>query len=280
MPIQTARGTAESGRRRALRISPHCEANAQPLHERDMWNLANPTRFMALSGRVLPWLVGLAALLLAAGLYAGWFLAPADYQQGETVRIMFVHVPSAWLAMFLYVIMAVSAIGTLVWRHPLADVSQKAAAPIGAAFTLICLVTGALWGKPMWGAYWVWDARLTSMLVLFLMYCGVLGLWGTIEEPNRAARAVSILTLIGVVNLPIIKFSVDWWNTLHQPASVVRLDGPAIHPSILYPLLILAVGFSVLAVTLHLAGMRTEVLRRRVRTLTILEAERLDRQAA
>jgi heme exporter protein C len=178
------------------------------------------------------------------------------------------------------VIMAVSAIGTLVWRHPLADVSQKAAAPIGAAFTLICLVTGALWGKPMWGAYWVWDARLTSMLVLFLMYCGVLGLWGTIEEPNRAARAVSILTLIGVVNLPIIKFSVDWWNTLHQPASVVRLDGPAIHPSILYPLLILAVGFSVLAVTLHLAGMRTEVLRRRVRTLTILEAERLDGQAA
>jgi heme exporter protein C len=137
-----------------------------------------------------------------------------------------------------------------------------------------------LWGKPMWGAYWVWDARLTSMLVLFLMYCGVLALWGTIEEPNRAARAVSILTLIGVVNLPIIKFSVDWWNTLHQPASVVRLGGPAIHPSILYPLLILAVGFSVLAVTLHLAGMRTEVLRRRVRTLTILEAERLDRQAA
>jgi heme exporter protein C len=245
-----------------------------------MWNFANPTRFMALSGLVLPWLAGSSAVLLAVGLYAGWFLAPADYQQGQTVRIMFVHAPSAWLAMFFYFLMAISALGTLVWRHPLADVSQKAAAPVGAAFTLICLVTGALWGKPMWGTYWVWDARLTSMLVLFLMYCGVLALWRTIEEPNRAARAVSILTLIGVVNLPIIKFSVDWWNTLHQPASVLRMDGPAIHPSILYPLLILAVAFSVLGVTRHLAAMRTEILRRRVRTLTILEAERLDRQAA
>jgi heme exporter protein C len=245
-----------------------------------MWNLANPTRFMALSGQMMPWLAGAAALLLAAGLYMGWFLAPADYQQGETVRIMFLHVPAAWLGVFFYLVMAASALGTLVWRHPLADVSQKAAAPVGAAFTLICLITGALWGKPMWGTYWVWDARLTSVLVLFLMYCGVLALWRTIEEPNRAARAVSILTLIGVVNLPVIKFSVDWWNTLHQPASVLRLGGPTIHPSMLYPLLVMAIGFTVLASALHLAGMRTEILRRRVRTLTILEAERLDRQAA
>jgi heme exporter protein C len=245
-----------------------------------MWSLANPTRFMALSGRLVPWLAVVAALLLGAGLYMAWFVAPADYQQGETVRIMFLHVPAAWLALFFYLVMAVSALGTLVWRHPLADVSQKAAAPIGASFTLICLITGALWGKPMWGAYWVWDARLTSMLVLFLMYCGVLALWRTIEEPSRAARAVSILTLIGTVNLPVIKFSVDWWNTLHQPASVLRLGGPAIHPSMLYPLLAMAVAFTVLGLTLHLAGMRTEVLRRRVRTLTILEAERLDRQAA
>ncbi|HEX2726848.1 MAG TPA: heme ABC transporter permease [Beijerinckiaceae bacterium] len=245
-----------------------------------MWNLANPARFMALSGQLMPWLAGAAALLLAAGLYMGWFLAPADYQQGETVRIMFLHVPAAWLGLFFYLVMATSALGTLVWRHPLADVSQKAAAPIGAAFTLICLITGALWGKPMWGTYWVWDARLTSVLVLFLMYCGILALWRTIEEPNRAARAVSILTLIGVVNLPVIKFSVDWWNTLHQPASVVRLGGPTIHPSMLYPLLVMAVGFTMLGIVLHLAGMRTEILRRRVRTLTILEAERLDRQAA
>jgi len=242
-----------------------------------MWGLANPTRFMELSGRLVPWLAAAAAVLAAAGLYLSWFVAPADYQQGETVRIMFLHVPAAWLALFFYVLMAASALGTLIWRHPLADVSQKAAAPIGAAFTLICLVTGALWGKPMWGTYWVWDARLTSMLVLFLMYCGILALWRTIDEPARAARAVSILTLIGVVNLPVIKFSVDWWNTLHQPASVLRLDGPAIHPSMLYPLLVMAAGFMAFAVTLHLAGMRTEILRRRVRTLTILEAERLDR---
>jgi heme exporter protein C len=224
--------------------------------------------------------VGAAAVTVAIGLYKAWFVAPADYQQGETVRIMFLHVPAAWLALFFYSAMAASAIGSLVWRHPLADVSQKAAAPIGAAFALICLVTGSLWGKPMWGAYWVWDARLTSMLILFLLYCGIMALWRTIEEPARAARAVSILTLVGAINVPIVKFSVDWWNTLHQPASVFRFDGPTIHPSILYPLLVMALGVTLVGVALHIAGMRTEILRRRVRTLTILEAERLDAQAA
>src|SRR5919107_1881627 len=198
--------------------------------------LANPTVFMRVSGTLLPWLSGVAAVLLAVGL-AMSFRAPPDYQQGETVRIMFLHVPAAWLALFFYVVMAASAVGTLVWRHPLADVSQKAAAPIGAAFTLVWLVTGSLWGKPMWGAYWVWDARLTSMLILFLLYCGIMALWRTIEEPTRAARAVSILTLVGAINVPIVKFSVDWWNTLHQPASVFRLGGPTIHPTMLYPLL-------------------------------------------
>jgi len=242
--------------------------------------LANPTRFMSLSGKILPWVAGVAALVLAAGLYLVWFMSPADYQQGETVRIMYIHVPAAWLSLFFYMIMAGSALGTLVWRHPLADVSQKAAAPIGAAFALICLVTGSLWGKPMWGAYWVWDARLTSMLILFLLYCGIMALWRTIEEPARAARAVSILTLVGAINVPIVKFSVDWWNTLHQPASVFRFDGPTIHPSILYPLLVMALGVTLVGVALHIAGMRTEILRRRVRTLTILEAERLDAQAA
>jgi heme exporter protein C len=240
--------------------------------------LANPTRFMAWSGRLLPWLAAAAAATLTIGLYGAWFRAPADYQQGETVRIMFLHVPAAWLSMALYSVMAASAVGSLVWRHPLADVSQQAAAPIGAAFTFVCLVTGALWGRPTWGTYWQWDGRLTSVLVLFLMYGGILALWRTIEDPNRAARAVSILTLVGFLNIPIIKFSVDWWSTLHQPASVFRLDGPTIHPSMLYPLLITAVGFTLLAVTLHLAGMRTEILRRRVRTLSILEAERLDRE--
>jgi heme exporter protein C len=246
-----------------------------------MWTkLANPGFFMRWSQRLLPWLAGATALAFAVGLYMTFFMVPPDYQQGETVRIMYIHVPSAWLAMGMYSIMSASAIGTLVWRHPLADVSQKAAAPIGAAFTLVCLVTGALWGKPMWGTYWVWDARLTSVLVLFLVYCGIMALWRAIDDPNRAARAVAILTLAGFLNLPIIKFSVDWWNTLHQPASVMRLAAPAIHPSMLYPLLVMALAFSLLAVVMHAYGMRTEIMRRRVRTLNILEAERLDRRAA
>ena len=245
-----------------------------------MWQVANPARFMAYTGRLMPWLIGAAVLSVLAGLYMAWFVAPPDYQQGETVRIMFLHVPAAWLGLFFYTAMAASAVGTLVWRHPLADVSQRAAAPIGAAFTLVCLVTGSLWGKPMWGAYWVWDARLTSMLILFLLYCGIMALWRTIEEPAQAARAVSILTLVGAVNVPIVKFSVDWWNTLHQPASVVRMGGPAIHPTILYPLLAMAFAFTLVGIALHVAGMRTEILRRRVRTLNLLEAERLDAQAA
>src|SRR5918993_890729 len=238
--------------------------------------LANPSLFLRWSGAALPFVAAAAVLLLGLGLYMAWFTAPADYQQGETVRIMFLHVPAAWLALFFYALMAASALGTLVWRHPLADVSQKAAAPIGAAFTLVCLVTGSLWGKPMWGTYWVWDARLTSMLVLLLFYCSIMALWETLDEPSRAARGVSILTLVGAANLPIVKFSVDWWNTLHQPASVFRIGGPTIHPSMLYPLLVMAAGFTLLGLALHLAGMRTEVLRRRVRTLSILEAERLD----
>ena len=241
--------------------------------------LANPQRFMAFSRWAAPALGVLAGVLIAAGLAMG-FLAPEDYQQGDTVRIMYIHVPAAWLSLFFYMIMASSALGTLVWRHPLADVSQKAAAPIGAAFTLICLVTGSLWGKPMWGTYWQWDARLTSMLVMLLIYLGILALWRAIEEPNRAARAVSILTLVGAVNVPIVKFSVDWWNTLHQPASVFRLGGPTIQSSMLVPLLVMALAFTLVGVALHLSGIRTEILRRRVRTLTILEAERLDAQAA
>src|SRR5215211_8906654 len=239
-------------------------------------DLANPSRFLALAERVLPWLALAAALALAVGLYLAWFVAPDDYQQGATVKIMFIHVPAAWLAMLGWSVMSVSALGTLVWRHPLADVAAKSAAPLGAAFTLMCLVTGSLWGRPMWGAYWVWDARLTSVLVLLLMYLGVLALWRAVDDPSRAARLAAILTLVGALNLPIIKFSVDWWNTLHQPASVFRLGGQTIHPSILTPLLIMALGFAALGLGLHLSAMRTEILRRRVRTLGILEAERLD----
>jgi heme exporter protein C len=229
-------------------------------------NLANPTRFLSIVAAILPWMVGITILLFAVGL-AMSFAAPEDYQQGMTVRIMFIHVPSAWLAMMCYTVMAVSAIGTLVWRHPLADVSAKAAAPIGAAFTFLALLTGSLWGKPMWGTWWVWDARLTSVFVLLLMYLGLIALNRAMDDPSRSARVSAIIILVGYVNIPIIKFSVDWWNTLHQPASVMRLDGPTIHHSMLYPLLIMALAFSMLFFTLHFMAMRNEIWRRRVASL-------------
>ena len=234
-------------------------------------DLANPTRFLSFAERALPWLMGATAIAFAVGLQqiAG---APDDYQQGATVKIMFLHVPSAWLSMLGWALMSIAALGTLVWRHPLADVTAKAAAPIGAAFTLLCLVTGSLWGRPEWGTYWVWDARLTSVLVLFLLYLGAIALWRTVEDPTRAARAAAILTLVGAIDLPIIKFSVDWWNTLHQPASVFRLGAPTIDRSILIPLLIMAIAFTLLFLTLHLAAMRNEILRRRVRTLRLRQA--------
>ena len=203
---------------------------------------------------------------LAVGLYLA-FQAPPDYQQGETVRIMYIHVPFAWLGLFGYSMMAASSIGILVWRHPLADVAHKAAAPVGATFTALCLITGALWGRPMWGTYWVWDARLTSMLVLLLLYLGLMALRAAIDDPNRAGRAAAVLTLVGFINVPIVKFSVDWWNTLHQPASVFRMGGSTIDSSLLWPLLICAVGFTLVFIALHMLGMRTEILRRRVQAL-------------
>ncbi|WP_029003636.1 heme ABC transporter permease [Azorhizobium doebereinerae] len=229
-------------------------------------NLANPTRFVWLSDRLLPWLSGAAVLVLGAGLVLA-FQAPPDYQQGETVRIMYIHVPFAWLSMFGYSLMAVSSLGILAWRHPLADVAHKALAPIGATFTCLCLITGALWGRPMWGTYWVWDARLTSVLVLFLLYLGVMALRAAIDDPNRAGRAAAVLTLVGFINVPIVKFSVDWWNTLHQPASVFRMGGSTIAPSLLWPLLVCATGFTLLFLALHMLAMRTEILRRRVQAL-------------
>jgi heme exporter protein C len=270
-------------------------------------DLANPTRFLNFAERVLPWLAAATVLGLALGLSQA-YSAPDDYQQGATVKIMFIHVPSAWLAMFCWGVMSVAALGTLVWRHPLADVAAKSAAPIGAAFTLLCLVTGSLWGRPMWNTYWVWDGRLTSMLVLFLMYLGVITLWRTVEEPSRASRAAAILILVGAINLPIIKFSVECWHSLHQPASVLRLSPTAtsfvcpllgspsrsnvmnpstdksglpqepqisgIDRSILRPLLFMAAAFTLFFLTLQLAAMRNEILRRRVRTLRLMQAQR------
>ncbi len=235
-------------------------------------DLANPSRFLALSNRVLPWLAAATLLAFAFGINQ-ICLAPDDYQQGATVKIMFIHVPAAWLGIAAWALMSVAALGTLVWRHPLADVTARSAAPIGAAFTLMCLVTGSLWGRPMWGTYWVWDARLTSVLVLFLMYLGVITLWRTIDEPSRAARVAAVLTLVGAVNIPIIKFSVDWWNTLHQPASVIRLGGPTIHSAILVPLAVMLAAFTLLFLTLLLAAMRNEIMRRRLRTMLMMQAD-------
>jgi heme exporter protein C len=240
-------------------------------------DLANPTRFLTVAESVTPWLAGVAALTLAIGLYLS-FNAPEDYQQGSTVRIMYIHVPFAWLSMMCYSLMALSALGTIVWRHPLADVALKSAAPIGATFTALALLTGSIWGKPMWGTWWVWDARLTSVFVLFLMYLGIISLTRALDDAQRSARAAAIITLVGFINIPIIKFSVEWWNTLHQPASVLRLDGPTIHPSLLWPLLVMAVGFTLLFFVLHLMAMRNEILRRRVAAMRQIAARRAERR--
>ena len=241
-------------------------------------DLANPTRFLSLASRLLPWMGGATALLFAAGLYLA-FASEGDYQQGDTVRIMYIHVPAAWLSMMCYSVMALSAIGTLVWRHPLADVSHKAAAPLGAAFTLIALVTGSLWGKPMWGTWWVWDARLTSVFILFLMYLGIIALNRAMDDPSKAARVSAVLILIGFVNIPIIKFSVDWWNTLHQPASVIRMGGPTIDGEFLRPLLVMAIAYTLLFFTLHVMAIRNEIWRRRIATQRRMAARMASRES-
>lgn len=234
-----------------------------------MLRYANPQRFLTLARKLTPWLLGATGLSFAAGLYLALFWAPPDYQQGEAARIMYVHVPAAWMAMFVYAAMAASSAVAFVWKHPLADVAAKASAPIGCVFTALALITGSLWGQPMWGAWWVWDARLTSVLILFFLYLGYIVLWGAIDEPTRAARAARILALVGAVNLPIIHFSVDWWNTLHQGASVFRAEGPSMTSSMLVPLLVMALAYNLFYVTFLLVRMRMEVSERRLRTIRL-----------
>ncbi len=236
-----------------------------------MHRFANPTRFLRLVDRVEPWAWGIAIVAIALGIGWGLVIAPQDYQQGDTVRIMYVHVPSAWMALAIYSGMAIASAVGLIWRHAVADLAAKASAPIGAGFTLVNLVTGSLWGKPMWGTWWAWDARLTSMLILFFLYLGYIALWQAIEDEAKAARAAAILALVGVVNVPIIKFSVDWWNTLHQPASVVTMEGPKIHPDLLWPLLLMGVGFMALYLGLLAMRIRAELLERRVRLRRLAE---------
>ena len=258
----TATATATAGRASPVPAS------------RGLHRFANPGRFLRLSGRVLPPVAAIGVALTLAGCVWGLAFSPPDYQQGDAVRIMYVHVPAAWLASMGYAALALCSALSLVWRHPLADLAAAEIGPVGAAVTAFCLATGSLWGKPMWGAWWVWDARLTSVLVLFFLYLGHMALVRAFDDPQRGARAAAILALVGVVNLPIIKFSVDWWNTLHQPASITLTGAPTMAPAILWPLLLTALGFSFGFVALVLARTRAAVMERRIRALLMARAER------
>jgi heme exporter protein C len=240
-----------------------------------MFGLANPDRFARFTRPLVPVLWAAAVVLLLAGVWFS-FVAPEDYQQGDTVRIMFVHVPAASVGLMIYGALGVSSFFALVFRHPLADAAARAAALPGAAYTLLALVTGSLWGKPMWGAWWAWgDARLMSVLILFLFYLGYMALRASIDDEAKAARAAAVLGLVGLINLPIVKFSVDWWNTLHQPASLVRADGPSMPAVFLTPLLLMMAAYLVLFLAIWLMSIRTEIVRRRavaIRARRALEA--------
>lgn len=234
---------------------------------RTLHRFANPGRFTRASGAVLPWLVILAVIVTAAGLVWGLFFSPADWQQGDAVRIMYIHVPAAWLASAGYAGLAACAAVSLVWRHPLADLAAMEIGPVGAGFTALCLMTGSLWGKPMWGAWWVWDARLTSVLILFFLYLGHITLIRAFDNPQRGYRAAAILALLGAVDLPIIKFSVDWWNTLHQPDTITLTGAPSMYISMLWPLLLTTIGYTLAFVAIVLARLNAAVNERRLRAL-------------
>ncbi len=229
--------------------------------------LANPLRFIRISKIVMP-ITGIAAIAaIAIGLYGGLVMAPPDYLQGDSMRIMYVHVPSAWMAMFVYAVMAACSAGYLVWRHPVADFLARGCSPVGACFTAIALITGMLWGKPAWGAAWVWDARLISMLILFFLYAGHMILLHSLNDIQKSSQFGAVLAIIGAVNLPIIKFSVDWWSTLHQTSSISslsRIANPSIDSSMLWPLLVMGVGFLCLAVFLILLSARVELAGRKM----------------
>ncbi|MHB1566301.1 MAG: heme ABC transporter permease [Acidiferrobacter sp.] len=219
-----------------------------------------PKRFYRFAGRLVPWLAAITALLFVSGLYLGLYWAPPDYQQGDAYRIMFVHVPNAWMSMMAYVALAIFAASGYIWNIRLADMLAKAGAPLGASFTLCALVTGSLWGKPMWGTWWVWDARLTSELVLFFLYIGYMALQASIEDPRRAAHASAIMAIVGVVDVPIIHYSVYWWHTLHQPASIALGSAPKIYITMLIPLIVMSLAFMFFYLTMLLVRVRSEIL--------------------
>ena len=231
--------------------------------------LANPHRFSKLTGNLQLPLIILSTTMISLGLYYGLFDSPKDYQQGDAVRIMYVHVPSAWLASFLYFSLAISCIFYLVWKHPLADLIANAIAPIGLIFSVLTLITGSLWGKPMWGTWWVWDARLTSMLILFFFYLGFILLSNAFERKIDGSKTASVLAIIGLINLPIIKFSVDWWHTLHQPSSILRMDGPSIDKEMLFPLALMMVGFSLFSLYLIIINVKTMLMEKKCEALIL-----------
>jgi heme exporter protein C len=233
--------------------------------------MASPRYFYSFAGRLIPWLGVFFLLFILAGLYYGLIEAPPDYQQGDSYRIMFIHVPAAWMSMFVYVVMAGAGLIGLVWHIKLAEMIAISSATIGASFTFLALVTGSLWGKPMWGTWWVWDARLTSELILLFLYLGVIALYNAVDDKRTAARATAILALVGVVNIPIIHFSVEWWNTLHQGSTVTKLGAPSIDISMLVPLLLMAVAFKLYYALVVLMRARCEVLERERNTLWVRE---------
>ncbi|WP_336287693.1 MULTISPECIES: heme ABC transporter permease [unclassified Bartonella] len=238
---------------------------------------ASLTRFMEISGVVLPWLTTITLCFLLLGLTLIMH-SPDDYQQGMTVKIMYLHVPFAWLSTFCYVVMCTAALGTLIWKHPLADIALKCGAPIGTIFTALALMTGALWGRPTWGTWWVWDARLTSVFILFFIYLAIVMLARAFDNQKKAARATAILILVGFVNIPIIKFSVNWWNTLHQSASLLRSGGTTIDSAMLWPLITMIFCFTFTFILLYLMAMRNEIVNRHIQALQIKEARRARHQ--
>jgi len=239
-------------------------------------NMASPPYFYRFADKLLPWLTVIFLILVMTGLYKGLYVAPTDYQQGDSYRIIYLHVPAAWMSLFIYVVMAICGGIALIWRMKMAEVIAISSAPIGASFTFIALVTGSLWGKPMWGTWWVWDARLTSELILLFLYLGVISLYGAIEDKRIASRAVSILALVGVVNIPIIHYSVEWWNTLHQGSTVSKMGKPSIHIDMLIPLLLMAVAFKFYYGIVLLQAAKLEILKREQNTQwvkTLVETE-------
>lgn len=232
-----------------------------------MHRFANPANFIRISDKLLPWFSAATICLLIYGLAQALFISPSDYQQGDSVRIMYVHVPAAWMSMMIYSVMAAASASFLIWKHPLADIIARVSAPAGAGFTLVTLITGSLWGKPMWGAWWVWDARLTSVLILFFLYIGYIALSDAYANLERGKKICAVLALVGFVNIPVIRFSVEWWNTLHQPASVIRAGGISIDPSMQLPLFSMGLAFTCFYFVLLAVRVKTALLQQKIRRL-------------